>query len=69
LDAYGDNPFKAWGISWRRALKRLDKYKWTRLYPLAVHPAFSEKVKAALKTREKNGVSFDWGPWNAVLNG
>lgn len=60
---------QAWGISWRRALKRLDKYQWTQLDPLAVHPEFVEKVKAALKTREKSGGSFDWGPWNTVLSG
>jgi ADP-ribose pyrophosphatase YjhB (NUDIX family) len=59
---------QAWGISWRRALKRMDKYQWTQLYPMAVHPEFAKMVKAALKTREKNGVSFDWGQWNAVLN-
>jgi hypothetical protein len=59
---------QAWGISWRRALKRMDKYQWTQLHPLSVHPDFSAKVKAALKTREKNGVSFNWGSWNAVLN-
>lgn len=67
-DALSLEDEQAWGISWRRALKRLDKYQWTQLFPLAVHPEFAEKVKAALKTREKNGVSFDWGLWNAVLN-
>lgn len=32
-----------WG-SWETAIKALDRYPWRNLYPLAVHPAYSNRI-------------------------
>ncbi len=59
---------RPWVATWRSALKQLDGYSWTQLYPLAVHSDFREKVFKALQTRKKKGLVIDWDQWGNVLN-
>jgi len=40
-----------WVESWDDALRLMDRYRWARLHPLAVHPAFFERVRAAVEER------------------
>jgi ADP-ribose pyrophosphatase YjhB (NUDIX family) len=63
-----DHPERPWVETWRSALKQLDGYPWTQLYPLAVHPEFRDKVFKALQTRKKKGLVIDWDQWGHVLN-
>ncbi|MBY4595901.1 hypothetical protein [Ottowia caeni] len=63
-----DIPERPWVATWRSALKQLDGYPWTQLYPLAVHPDFRDKVFKALQTRKKKGLAIDWDQWGNVLN-
>lgn len=56
-----------WVPTWRGALKRLDAYPWTKLYPLVVHREFRDRVFKALQAREKKGSVIDWDTWNDVL--
>ncbi len=63
-----DLPVRRWVETWRSALKQLDRYPWTQLHPLAVHPEFREKVFKALQTRKKKGLVIDWDQWGHVLN-
>lgn len=64
-----DAPERPWVATWRSALKQLDGYPWTQLYPLVVHPVFSDKVAKALQARQKKGLVIDWDQWNPVLMG
>ena len=64
-----DAPERPWVATWRSALKLLDGYPWTQLYPLVVHPVFSDKVAKALQARQKKGLVIDWDQWNPVLMG
>lgn len=57
----------SWVPTWRGALKRLDAYPWTKLYPLEVHHEFRDRVFKALQVREKKGIVIDWDAWNDVL--
>lgn len=63
-----DLPARPWVATWRSALKQLDAYPWTQLYPLKVHPEFSDRVFKALQTRKKKGLAIDWDQWGHVLN-
>lgn len=63
-----DLPERPWVATWRSALKQLDAYPWTQLYPLKVHPEFSDRVFKALQTRKKKGLAIDWDQWGHVLN-
>lgn len=63
-----DLPELPWVATWRSALKQLDAYPWTQLYPLKVHPEFSDRVFKALQTRKKKGLAIDWDQWGHVLN-
>lgn len=63
-----DLPERPWAATWRSALKQLDAYPWTQLYPLKVHPEFSDRVFKALQTRKKKGIAIDWDQWGHVLN-
>lgn len=59
---------RPWVATWRSALKQLDGYPWTQLFPLSVHPDFRDKVFKALQTRKKKGLVIDWDQWGNVLN-
>lgn len=61
-------PERPWVTTWRSALKQLDAYPWVELYPLMVHPEFSQRVFRALQTRKKKGFVIEWEQWNTVLN-
>lgn len=62
-----DLPKRPWVTAWRSALKQLDSYPWTRLYPLKVHPDFRDRVFKALQTRHKKEPVINWNRWNPVL--
>jgi hypothetical protein len=64
IDEVLDRP---WVATWRSALKQLDAYPWTQLYPLAVHLDFRDRVFKALQTRQKKGLGIDWDLWGTVL--
>ena len=55
-----------WTSVWRNAMKQLDQYPWTELYPLAVHADFRERIVKALKVKEKK-MPVDWQRWCRVL--
>lgn len=59
---------RPWVKTWRSALKQLDSYPWTQLYPVTVHPEFRQRVFKALQTRNKKGVPIDWGQWGDALD-
>ena len=40
-----------WVESWDDGLRLMDRYKWARLHPLYVHPAFVERVRVAVEER------------------
>ena len=40
-----------WVDTWEEGLRLLDRYRWARLHPLAVHPAFVDRVRAAVEER------------------
>lgn len=40
-----------WVTSWEEALARLDRYPWHRLYPIALHAEFRERILAAVADR------------------
>jgi hypothetical protein len=46
--------------SWRMALRLLDRYHWHELYPLAVHPEFRQKIRAAYRRRAAKGGVFEF---------
>lgn len=66
-DAEIATPQRSWCTTWRSVLKQLDAYPWVQLYPLAVHPAFKERVISALRTREKKGATVFWPDWHSAL--
>ena len=75
LQAFADeNPIAIadwpWVATWRSALKQLDVYPWTELYPLAVNHEFRDRVLKALQARQKMnpGLCISWEDWHAVLN-
>ena len=63
-----DLPQRPWVGTWRAALKQLDAYPWTQMFPLTVHPDFRDKVFKALQTRKKKGLVIDWDQWGNALN-
>lgn len=63
-----DMPERPWVGTWRSALKQLDGYSWTQLFPLSVHQDFRDKVFKALQTRKKKGLPIAWDQWGNVLN-
>jgi len=40
-----------WVYEWGDALAALDRYPWSELHPLAVHPQFADRVLAAARER------------------
>jgi len=57
-------------IGWREALKLLNKYPWPCLYPIYVHPEFSDSVMIALKDApDRYRVNIDFRHWDAVCAG
>jgi hypothetical protein len=44
-----------WVTDWEEALAQLDRYPWAHLYPLAVHPALSDRLLAAVRERLADG--------------
>jgi hypothetical protein len=40
-----------WVDGWDEGLRLMDRYQWARLHPLYVHPAFVERVRAAVEER------------------
>jgi hypothetical protein len=40
-----------WVDGWDEGLRLMDRYQWARLHPLYVHPAFMERVRAAVEER------------------
>jgi hypothetical protein len=50
----------------------MDRYKWARLHPLYVHPAFVELVRAAVEERLAIEMQDRWtnharGKWERLL--
>jgi hypothetical protein len=37
--------------SWEAAVELLDRYPWSKLYPISVHPDFREKIWSAVQER------------------
>lgn len=66
-EATSDIPERPWVMTWRSALKQMDSYPWQFLYPHEVHPDFRQRVRAALKVRQKLG-EIQWDDWNRVLS-
>lgn len=60
-------PERTWVGTWRSALKQLDAYPWTQLYPLTINPKFGDRVFKALQKRKKKGLVIDWDQWGNVL--
>ena len=61
-----------WVESWDEALRLMDRYRWARLHPLAVHPAFVERVRAAVEERLAKESQDQWteharGKWERLL--
>jgi hypothetical protein len=46
--------------SWRGALRAMDRYPWHTLYPISVHPEFSERVWQAYLRRIRKTKSNDY---------
>ena len=47
---------------WEEAVPLLDMYPWTRLYPVFVHPDFSQRVLAAVQRRTTDAHELElWG--------
>ena len=40
-----------WVDRWEAGLALMDRYPWTRLHPLTVHPAFVDRVRVAVDER------------------
>ncbi len=57
--------------SWQAALALLDQYPWQRLFPLTVHPEFSERIWSAVRNQLKNdrGSGFHLGNWRKICAG
>jgi hypothetical protein len=49
-----------WVESWDDGLRLMDRYKWARLHPLYVHPAFVERVRVAVEARLANEPQDRW---------
>jgi hypothetical protein len=49
-----------WVESWDDGLRLMDRYKWARLHPLYVHPAFVERVRVAVEERLANEPQDHW---------
>jgi hypothetical protein len=61
-----------WVASWEEALRFLDRYPWARLHPVAVHPEFVERVRAAVEERlagepQHRSVERERGNWARLL--
>jgi len=50
-----DHPERPWVETWRSALKQLDGYPWTQLYPLEVHPESGTRSSRLCKPERKKG--------------
>jgi hypothetical protein len=49
-----------WVENWAEALRLMDRYQWARLHPVAVHPEFVERVRAAVEERLAAEGSDGW---------
>lgn len=61
-----------WVGSWSEALRQMDRYRWARLHPLAVHPEFVERVRAAVEERLAKESQDRWteharGKWEQLF--
>jgi hypothetical protein len=61
-----------WVETWDDGLRLMDRYKWARLHPLYVHPAFVELVRAAVEERLAIEMQDRWtnharGKWERLL--
>lgn len=56
-------------IGWRNAMEIIDRYPWPCLYPLYVHPEFSDAVMMELKNYKGDTSYIDYGHWDAVCAG
>lgn len=57
---------RSWVATWDAALKELDRYPWTKMYPLFVNAAFGDAVLQALHVRA-TGADNDWDRWREAL--
>jgi len=46
--------------SFEEALEQLDRYPWTRLIPLKVHPEFLQQILAAVEKRDGKEIAVQW---------
>jgi hypothetical protein len=46
--------------SLEEALEQLDKYPWTRLSPLKIHPEFRQQILSVVETREGSEIAAKW---------
>jgi hypothetical protein len=61
-----------WVASWEEGLRLMDRYPWARLHPVAVHPAFVERVMVAVEERlagepQHRSVERARGKWERLL--
>ena len=61
-----------WVESWDEALRLMDRYRWARLHPLAVHPEFVERVRTAVEERLAKESQDRWteharGKWERLF--
>jgi hypothetical protein len=52
-----------WVESWDDGLRLMDRYKWARLHPLYVHPAFVERVRVAVEARLAKEPQNHWNEY------
>ena len=61
-----------WVASWEEGLQLMDRYPWARLHPVAVHPDFVDRVRAAVEERLAGGpqhrsVERERAQWERLL--
>ena len=60
-----------WVASWEEGLRLMDRYRWARLHPLTVHPAFVDRVRVAVEERladvDDAGAERARGKWERLL--
>ena len=61
-----------WVATWEDGLRLMDRYRWARLHPLAVHPEFVEQVRAAVEERLAKESQDRWteharGKWERLF--
>jgi hypothetical protein len=60
-----------WVDSWEEGLRLMDRYPWARLHPVAVHPEFAERVRAAVDERladvDEASAERAWERWERLF--